>query len=86
MAAAAKEIGVEHHALNLTAGIRVIGPWHVQNVNAYHSRLKDWLRRFRGVATHYLGGYLGWFRAIDRSPTSGSKPAVWLATALGQPV
>jgi len=85
LAAAAKEIGIEHHALNLTAGIRVIGPWHVQNVNAYHSRLKDWMRRFRGVATRYLDGYLGWFRAIDRSPTFGSKPAVWLAMALGQP-
>jgi len=32
-----------------------------------------------------LDGYLGWFRAIDRSPTFGSKPAVWLAMALGQP-
>lgn len=82
---AAKEIGIEHHALNLTAGIRVIGPWHVQNVNAYHSRLKDWMRRFRGVATRYLDGYLGWFRAIERSQVSGSKPAAWLAMALGQP-
>lgn len=85
LAAAAKEIGIEHHALNLTAGIRVIGPWHVQNVNAYHSRLKDWMRRFRGVATRYLDGYLGWFRAVERSQVSRSNPPAWLAMALGQP-
>ena len=84
LAAAARDIGVEHHALNFTAGIRVIGPWHIQNVNAYHARLKDWVRRFRGIATCYLDSYLGWFRAIERSPTFGSTPASWLAMALGQ--
>jgi transposase-like protein len=40
LAAAARHIGVEHHALNLSAGQRVIGPWHINNVNGYHSRLK----------------------------------------------
>lgn len=83
LAAAAREIGVEHHAVNLSAGIRVDGAWHVQNVNAYHSRLKNWIRSFRGVATCYLAHYLGWFRALDRSPAGGLKPAQWLAMALG---
>lgn len=86
LAAAARDIGIEHHALNFTAGIRVIGPWHIQNVNAYHARLKGWMRRFRGVATRYLDSYLGWFRAIERSSASRSQPASWLAMALGQPV
>lgn len=36
LAAAAKEIGVTHRPVNLSAGIRVIaGVYHVQNVNAY---------------------------------------------------
>ena len=83
LAAAAKELGVEHHAVNLSAGIRVDGAWHVQNVNAYHSRLKGWVRRFRGVATCYLANYLGWFRALDREAANGLKPAQWLAMALG---
>ena len=83
LAAAAKAIGIDHHALNFRAGIRVVGPWHIQNVNAYHSRLKDWLRRFRGVATRYLDSYLGWFRATERSPRSERNPAHWLAMALG---
>jgi len=27
---------------------------HINNVNGYHSRLKEWLRPFHGVATRYL--------------------------------
>ena len=83
LAAAAKDIGVTHHPVNLSAGVRVDGPWHVQNVNAYHSRLKNWLRRFKGVATQYMDSYLGWFRTIDRSPATGLKPAQWLTMAVG---
>lgn len=42
------------------------GVWHVQNVNAYDSRLKGWMGRFHGVATKYLHNYLGWRRLLDR--------------------
>jgi hypothetical protein len=38
---------------------------HIQNVNAYHSRFKEWLRRFHGVASHYLPNYLGRCWAVD---------------------
>ena len=54
MAATAKEMGVHHEAMNLSAGERVRRPWHIQNANAYHGRLKGWMHRFRGVATSYL--------------------------------
>ena len=40
--------------------------FHIQNVNAYTSRLKDWMRPFKGVASWYLPSYLGWRRAIER--------------------
>ena len=84
LAAAARQIGVEHRALNMTAGQRVQGLWHIQNVNAYHGRLKEWMRRFHGVATSYLASYLGWFRALDRSAPTGLQPAHLLALALGR--
>jgi len=38
---------------------------HINNVNGYHGRLKEWLRPFHGVATAYLDHYLGWRRAIE---------------------
>ena len=81
LAVAAKALGVEHHAVNLSAGVRVIGPYHVQNVNAYDSRLKEWLHRFHGVSTKYLDSYLGWFRAIDRSPGKRLQPTPFLTMA-----
>lgn len=83
LAAAAKEIGVTHRPVNLSKGIRVVaGVYHVQNVNAYDSRLKDWMRRFKGVATRYLDSYLGWYRAIDRTHGGSLKPASMLALAV----
>ena len=83
MATAAKQLGVHHEAVNLSAGERVRGAWHIQNANAYHSRLKAWLRRFNGIATSHLESYLAWFRALDRSAKNPSKPAPMLALALG---
>ena len=43
---------------------------HIQNVNAYTSRLKGWLRPFHGVASWYLASYLGWRRALERLGTN----------------
>jgi transposase-like protein len=58
--------GLPHIALNLSAGERTRGIYHIQNVNNYGSRLKTWMRRFNGVATRYLDSYLGWHRINDR--------------------
>jgi len=61
--------GIAHQAVNARAGGRlrqtVEGAIHVQNVNAYHSRFKQWLMWFRGVASRYLSNYLGWRRVLD---------------------
>jgi hypothetical protein len=82
LAAAAKEIGVTHRPVNVKAGQRVIaGVYHIQNVNAFDSRLKNWMRRFQGVATKYLDSYLGWFRILDRSARIGLQPTSLLALA-----
>ncbi|MBE3024293.1 IS1595 family transposase [Janthinobacterium sp. GW458P] len=59
------EAGISHRAVNLRAGIRVRGAVHVQNVNAYHRRLREWLVVFHGVATRYLPNYLGWRWILD---------------------
>lgn len=82
LAAAARHLDVEHHPVNLSRGIRVQGAWHVQNVNAFGSRLKNWMVRFKGVATKYLANYLGWFRALDRSPRFSPDPVQLLALAV----
>ena len=38
---------------------------HINNVNACHSRLKQWLNRFNGVATKNLPTSLGWRRDLE---------------------
>ena len=83
LAAVAKEMGITHRPINLAAGQRIVaGVYHVQNVNAYDSRLKEWMRRFHGVATRYLGNYLGWRRLIERHDRDISS-ADFLRAALG---
>jgi len=62
----ANRVNIVHVELNLSAGERRWGIYHMQNVNAYDSRLKGWMRRFNGVATKYLDSYLGWRRTTDR--------------------
>lgn len=56
---------------------------HINNVNAYHSRLKEWMRRFHGVATRNLPNYLGWRRALEAS-AQPIDPQGWILAALGQ--
>ena len=38
---------------------------HINNVNACHGRLKEWMRRFHGVATKNLPSHLSWRRTIE---------------------
>lgn len=83
LGAAARQLGVEHHALNISRGPRVQGAWHILNVNAYHGRLKNWMHRFNGVASSYLASYLGWFHTLDRSAQTPGKPAPFLTMAVG---
>lgn len=63
----ARQQEIIHKRLDVAGGIRTIERvFHIQNVNAYyHSRLKEWINRFHGVATKYLEHYLGWFRYLD---------------------
>ncbi|WP_141749895.1 IS1595 family transposase, partial [Janthinobacterium sp. HH107] len=78
----AKEAGISHQAVNVRAGIRVQGAAHVQNVNAYHSRLRGWLRIFQGVASRYLPNYLGWRWILDAGRIR--SPETLLKATLGE--
>ena len=55
---------------------------HINNVNAYHGRLKEWMRRFHGVATKNLSSYLSWRRTIEALSTD-SVPDAWIMGAAG---
>ena len=75
-----------HQVVHAKPGQRVkAGAFHIQNVNAYHSRLKEWMRRFHGVATKYLENYLGWRRMLERYLTA-IQPHHCLHEAVGHPL
>jgi len=77
----AAERGIRHEPINVAAGVRVRdGAFHIQNVNAYHGRLKGWMGRFNGVATRYLPTYLAWRRTLERAPEP-SVAKTWLLAA-----
>lgn len=76
----ATAMGVRHEALNLSAGERARGAFHIQTVNSRHSQLKDFLRRYRGIATKYLDNYLQWFHLIKLTPQT--SPRACLAAAI----
>jgi transposase-like protein len=77
----ARQQGISHQYVYVSAGEHVRGAVHVQNVNGYHSRFHKWLRRFNGVATRYLPNYLGWLWAIDRERIR--SPETLLRAAIG---
>ena len=85
-AAFARCAGITHQVIQARPGRRVRkSAFHIQNVNAYHSRLKSWMARFHGVATRYLRNYLGWRRMLERYSAS-ITPQHCLNEALGRPM
>jgi len=79
----ARDAGLSHAFVSLRAGERVRGAVHVQNVNGYHRRFRQWLARFHGVASRYLPHYLGWRWALDGRRID--SPERFLRAALGIP-
>ena len=83
----AAAIGAHHEALNLSRSERVRGAFHIQIaadpvVNNRHSRLQDFFRRYRGVATRYLNNDLRWFQRLE---LENASPRACFATAIARP-
>lgn len=38
--------------------------YHMNNINNFHSKLKQCMIRFNGVATKYLDNYINYFREV----------------------
>jgi transposase-like protein len=79
----AAQAGITHETVNVQAGIRARGAIHIQNVNSWHSRFKNWLVRFRGVASRYLINYSGWQRVLDARRLTTPAHLLCVALQLG---
>lgn len=79
----ARRAGIVAHVLPRPGKPDPLAPdFHLNNVNAYHGRLKEWLRRFHGVATKNLPNYLGWRRTLEALGQKASPTEIILG-ALG---
>lgn len=79
----ARRAGLTLHVLQAPGTPKPEAPeWHINNVNAYHGRLKEWLRRFHGVATKNLPNYLSWRRTIE-ALADAPTPEAWIKGAAG---
>lgn len=77
--ALARHAGIAAHILPRPGKpTRQAPDYHLNNVNAYQGRLKEWLRRFHGVATKNLANYLGWRRALEALGHDASSAAMIL--------
>lgn len=46
--------------VQIKSGKHKLGIYHINHVNAFHNNLKQFMDKFRGVATKYLDNYLTW--------------------------
>ncbi|MCF1438872.1 MAG: IS1595 family transposase, partial [Shewanella sp.] len=66
-----KKEDIKHVELNASANERVKDKvFHIQNVNNYHGKLKEWVARFRGVASKDIHKYVGWLRWFEQTEKS----------------
>jgi transposase-like protein len=59
----AQNLGIELQQIK--RGKHKEGIYHIQHINAFHSKLKKWMDRFNGVATKYLANYMYWFKWLQ---------------------
>lgn len=59
----ANNLGIELHQIK--SGKHKEGVYHIQHINAFHSKLKKWMRYFNGVSTKYLANYMCWFKWLE---------------------
>lgn len=51
------DVGLEHKSIESGKG-RTDDFYNIKRLNSFHSRLKSWMARFKGMSTNYLVNYL----------------------------
>lgn len=53
--------------VRIERGKRKKGIYHINHINALHSKLKLWMKRKYGVSTKYIDNYMYWFNWSERN-------------------
>jgi hypothetical protein len=77
----ADKLDIDHKRLIALDNQRVIdGIYHIQTLNNYMKRWKNWLKRFYGVGTDYIENYLSGFRFMEDNKEYSDQ--TWIKEAL----
>ena len=57
----------ELNLVQLKSGKAKKGIYHIQHINSYHSMLKNFIAKFKGVSSKYLNNYLVWNNMLNYS-------------------
>lgn len=69
------------------AGTSKSGIYGIDHVDGYHSGLKGYMKRFRGVATKYLNNYIVWNNFVNFAKnTKPEKLKILMSFALSTPI
>lgn len=80
----ANDNGLTLHQFKLKEPVK--GIYSIQHINNYHSTLKHFMYKFRGVSTKYLNNYLVWNNLVNYSKdTYTQKKALMLRYCLTYP-
>ena len=71
----AQHIVLPRYGNNVTKA-RVVGPYHLNNVNALHGRFRDFLHQYKGVSTKFLNNYLALFLWLENHRNEDSHALV----------
>lgn len=73
--------------IQLKSGKAMKGIYNIQRINSYHSKLKLFLRPFKGVSTKYLNNYLMWHNFVNlRGSTLFDKANTMLRTSIASKI
>jgi hypothetical protein len=79
----AKTYGISKRVVPQNKNHKTVGMLHINNVNAYDKRLKDWMYDFHGVATVNLPFYLSWHRWLEGAKKRKTTARRFLTEVIG---
>lgn len=79
----AKTHKIKFQPVNISKGQRVVKDvYHIQHANSAHTRMKNWMARFHGVATKRLNNYAQWYGLLEETKALADRNSSFVERAV----